>query len=209
MSFTLGELRRWMDAAGIQAGLRRADGSGEVSSAEALRCRAAVTDSRKVEDGFLFCAVKGDSGHGSDFLPSALAAGAVAALVEGHAPAVEGFSAPVLEVEDARAALAAAARGWLDQHGPRVIGITGSNGKTTTKDFLGAALGGELPASVARLCAFMHHPRFSSELEWSVLTNPSSVRVKIPSSESVSHAYEPSSATVATAVYYSGRFGQS
>jgi UDP-N-acetylmuramoyl-tripeptide--D-alanyl-D-alanine ligase len=55
----------------------------------------------------------------------------------------------VIEVEDARRALAVAARGWLDQHGPRVIGITGSNGKTTTKDFLGAALGGELSVSVS------------------------------------------------------------
>jgi UDP-N-acetylmuramoyl-tripeptide--D-alanyl-D-alanine ligase len=46
-------------------------------------------------------------------------------------------------------ALAAAARGWLAHRGPRVIGITGSNGKTTTKDFLGAALGGELSVSVS------------------------------------------------------------
>jgi UDP-N-acetylmuramoyl-tripeptide--D-alanyl-D-alanine ligase len=149
MSFRLGDLRRWLSEGDVVHRVRRADGSTEVQSIDELRCRSAVTDSRQVEDGFLFCAVQGDDLHGATFLPDALAAGAVAALVEGRADTVEGSAAPVIEVEDARRALAVAARGWLDQHGPRVIGITGSNGKTTTKDFLGAALGGELSVSVS------------------------------------------------------------
>jgi UDP-N-acetylmuramoyl-tripeptide--D-alanyl-D-alanine ligase len=149
MSFSLGELRTWIEQGGIDVRLRRADGSAAVEAIDDLRCRGAVTDSRQVEDGFLFCAVQGEAVHGVDFLRKALASGAVAALVEGQAPVLEGVSAPVLEVDQARKALAAAARGWLDHHGPRVIGITGSNGKTTTKDFLGAALGGEFPVSVS------------------------------------------------------------
>lgn len=149
MSFSVGDLRSWMERGGIEVRVIRADGSGAVDTVDELRCRGAVADSRQVEDGLLFCAVQGDAVHGSSFLGKALSSGAVAALVEGEAPEIEGFAAPFLVVDDARAALAAAARGWLDQHGPRVIGITGSNGKTTTKDFLGAALGGEFPVSVS------------------------------------------------------------
>ena len=149
MSFSLGELRGWIEQGGVEVRVRRADGSAEVSAAEDLRCRGAVTDSRQVEDGFLFCAVQGEAVHGVKFLGKALSSGAIAAMVEGSAPTLDGLSAPLLEVEDAREALAAAAKGWLDHHAPRVIGITGSNGKTTTKDFLGAALGGEFPVSVS------------------------------------------------------------
>lgn len=149
MSFSLGELRSWIEAGGIDVEVRRADGSEAGAAIDGLRCRGAVTDSREVEQGFLFCAVQGEEVHGVRFLEGALAGGAVAVLVEGEAPVVEGSPAPLFLVEDARTALAAAARGWLDHHGVRVIGITGSNGKTTTKDFLGAALGGEFPVSVS------------------------------------------------------------
>jgi UDP-N-acetylmuramoyl-tripeptide--D-alanyl-D-alanine ligase len=149
MSFTIGELQDWLQRGDVGFSLRRADGSAGSDSMRGLLCRAAVTDSRKVEGGFLFCAVQGDSTHGVQFLGAALSAGAVAVLVEGPAPVFGDFAVPFVEVEDARLALAAAARGWLEDHGPRVIGITGSNGKTTTKDFLGAALGGELPVSIS------------------------------------------------------------
>ncbi|RKZ07612.1 UDP-N-acetylmuramoyl-tripeptide--D-alanyl-D-alanine ligase, partial [bacterium] len=149
MGFTLAELRRWIQSAGLDVTARRADGSEAGAAVGALRCRAAVTDSRQVEDGFLFCAAQGDSAHGVDFLEQALTSGAVAALVEGDLPYVDNCATPLFAVTDARAALAAAARGWLDLHQPQVIGITGSNGKTTTKDFLGAALGGEFPVSVS------------------------------------------------------------
>lgn len=149
MSFTVGEFREWMRAHSIEVDLRRADGSEAGSAIDELRCRAAVTDSRRVEDGFLFCAVQGETVHGVQFLEGALASGAVAALVEGPVPVLESRSAPILGVQDARAALAAAARSWLAAHAPKIIAITGSNGKTTTKDFLGAALGGELAVSVS------------------------------------------------------------
>ena len=149
MSFTVAELQTWIRNGGVACELRRADGSEPSPGLLDLSCRAAATDSRAVEDGFLFCAVKGETVHGVQFLRRAFDSGAVAAMVEGEAPALEGYAAPVLTVPDARAALAAAARGWLERRRPRVIGITGSNGKTTTKDFLGAALGGELSVSVS------------------------------------------------------------
>lgn len=148
MSFTIAELQSWLRDGGVDFELRRADGSSATPGVDALSCRSATADSRQVEDGFLFCAVKGEVVHGVQFLRQALEAGATAALVEGDAPRIEGAAAPVILVEDARTALSVAARGWLGRHRARVIGITGSNGKTTTKDFLGAALGGELSISV-------------------------------------------------------------
>ncbi len=149
MSFSIREFTNWLQRGDVEFRLRRADGTAGGDSMGELLCRAAVTDSRKVEDGFLFCAAQGESTHGARFLDAALSAGAAAVLVEGPAPSFQGFAIPFVEVEDARLALAVAARGWLDDHSPRVIAITGSNGKTTTKDFLGAALGGELSVSIS------------------------------------------------------------
>lgn len=149
MSFSLHDLVDWMQDGEVEPVLRRADGTEPGASVRDLQCRAAVTDSRQVEEGFLFCAVQGVAVHGKEFIEGALRAGAAAILVEGEAPILHGRSVPVIEVPDARVALAAAARGWLGAHAPRVIGITGSNGKTTTKDFLGAALAGEVPVSVS------------------------------------------------------------
>jgi UDP-N-acetylmuramoyl-tripeptide--D-alanyl-D-alanine ligase len=75
-------------------------------------------DSRRIEEGDLFVAVNG----GSDFIPHALARGAAAALVPDHP----------------HAALAVIAGTVRDQSSARVVGITGSTGKTTTKDILAA-----------------------------------------------------------------------
>ena len=75
-------------------------------------------DSRRVEEGDLFVAVN----SGADFIPHALARGAAATLVPGHP----------------HAALAVIAGTVRDRSSARVVGITGSTGKTTTKDILAA-----------------------------------------------------------------------
>jgi UDP-N-acetylmuramoyl-tripeptide--D-alanyl-D-alanine ligase len=95
-----------------------------------------------VSAGDLFVGVQGEHMHGGRFVGPAVAAGAAGALVEGSFPAVEGARAPVFLVADGRGALAALAGGYLARFHPTVVGITGSNGKTTTKDMLRAALGG-------------------------------------------------------------------
>lgn len=92
-----------------------------------------VIDSRKVTPGCLFVALRGERQDGHDFVESALAAGAAAALVGTRVPA----SGAQLVVDDPRDALAALARSLITnaaQGGMVSIGITGSSGKTTTKD---------------------------------------------------------------------------
>ena len=116
-------------------------------------------DSRRISPGGLFVALPGEKVNGADYIPSAISAGAVAALTahEVDAPAVivppvqrqqtnamalaadhDGTGAAVL------AALGALARANTDRlvadHGLRVIGITGSAGKTSTKDLVAAVL---------------------------------------------------------------------
>lgn len=90
-----------------------------------------VSDSRTVRRGFLFAALPGMRRHGAEFIPEALSRGAAAVLVPRGSLAWRGPT--VLVAEDVRAALARiAARYWGDPSQKlRVIGITGTNGKTT------------------------------------------------------------------------------
>ncbi|MFL6219529.1 MAG: UDP-N-acetylmuramoyl-tripeptide--D-alanyl-D-alanine ligase [Actinomycetes bacterium] len=93
-------------------------------------------DSRKVEAGELFVALPGSRTDGSLFATAAAEAGAVATLAqEGTA-----FAGPRVEVADPLAALAALGTAVRDRSAATVVGITGSNGKTTTKDLLAAVL---------------------------------------------------------------------
>ncbi len=144
MSFTAYDIHEWLDAADQPHRLLRSDGAAWTSEGGLARRRltGAVIDSRLAEEGKLFVAVKGERHHGAEFLTLAFEHGATAALVENRLPAVEGGSQPVFLVEDGKAALAALASGWLREHHPTVVGITGSNGKTTTKDMARVALQG-------------------------------------------------------------------
>ena len=93
-----------------------------------------VIDSRRAGPGGLFAAVAGERADGHDFAPAAVAAGAVAVLATRPVP-VPSVLAPSVIVADVPAALAALARfvaGALP--GVAIAGITGSSGKTTTKD---------------------------------------------------------------------------
>jgi UDP-N-acetylmuramoyl-tripeptide--D-alanyl-D-alanine ligase len=104
------------------------------------------TDTRTLEPGELFVALRGEKFDGTEFVSAAADAGAGGAVVERRPKAVlENFE--LFEVEDALHALgvlAAARRTELDA---TVVAITGSSGKTTTRQFTAAALGGATYAS--------------------------------------------------------------
>jgi UDP-N-acetylmuramoyl-tripeptide--D-alanyl-D-alanine ligase len=91
-------------------------------------------DSREVEHGHLFVAMPGTVADGHDFVPKAFAAGATAALVS---KPVEGTHILVADVPQALTDLAIAARKRMTG---KVLGVTGSVGKTSTKEALFAAL---------------------------------------------------------------------
>jgi UDP-N-acetylmuramoyl-tripeptide--D-alanyl-D-alanine ligase len=116
---------------------------------------ATVIDSRRVEPGALFVALKGESADGHDYVAEAFSRGAVAAIVEQDVEAEAqfldvtalqvrdstGWSLPlVLKTADSLQALQQAAAFWRQRHDVRVIGITGSVGKTTTKELAAAVL---------------------------------------------------------------------
>jgi UDP-N-acetylmuramoyl-L-alanyl-D-glutamate--2,6-diaminopimelate ligase len=89
-------------------------------------------DSRQVKPGGVFCALKGGGRDGHDYLDAAIENGAVAIISELPNPAA--FSATWLQVGDARSAMALAAANFEGQPSLElpVIGVTGTNGKTTT-----------------------------------------------------------------------------
>jgi len=88
-------------------------------------------DSRHVKPGVVFFALRGVNADGTRFAPQAIAAGAIAVVAEAPAPA--GVTVPWLQVPNARAALAAAAAAFYGNPSEELalVGITGTNGKTT------------------------------------------------------------------------------
>ncbi|WP_323002788.1 UDP-N-acetylmuramoyl-tripeptide--D-alanyl-D-alanine ligase [Denitromonas sp.] len=104
------------------------------------RFNAVLTDSRALRAGCLFVALRGERFDGHDFLDAARQAGAVAAMVDrawadAH-PA--GGDLPWLVVGDTRDGLGALAAWWRTQFDIPLIGVTGSNGKTTVKEMCAA-----------------------------------------------------------------------
>ncbi|QMW67765.1 UDP-N-acetylmuramoyl-tripeptide--D-alanyl-D-alanine ligase [Mumia sp. ZJ1417] len=100
----------------------------------------ATLDSRRVESGGLFVAVRGEHVDGHDFAPAAYASGAAAVLGERR---VDG---PCVVVDDVEAALARLARDVRDRlDGCVVVGVTGSQGKTSVKDLLAQVLDASAP----------------------------------------------------------------
>lgn len=96
------------------------------------------TDTRTLAAGALFVAIAGENFDGHDFVCDAVAAGA-AGVVVSRAVAMEA-SVPVYRVPDTLAALGQLARYRRRRHAAQVVAITGSSGKTTTKEFLRGAL---------------------------------------------------------------------
>jgi UDP-N-acetylmuramoyl-L-alanyl-D-glutamate--2,6-diaminopimelate ligase len=125
--FSLADIRTALDSADLLVDVR-----GELPSA----AESITDDSRLVRPGTVFIAVRGSERDGHDFLEGARVAGAVVAIVEKPDRVPTGL--PALVVRDARRAAplaAAAAYRWPARH-LHLVGVTGTNGKTTTVNML-------------------------------------------------------------------------
>ena len=107
------------------------------------------TDTRELTGGCVFFALRGENFNGDQFAATALAAGAALAIVHrwtGDLPE----NTAVIEVDDTLLALQRLAIWWRKQLDIPVIAITGSNGKTSTKDFTAAVLSRKFNVSATR-----------------------------------------------------------
>lgn len=118
----------------------------EILSATSARCESpsrivtgVVLDSRRVERGNLFVALRGDTHDAHDYVEQAVERGAAAVIVDRDVPTLD---ADVYRVDDALGALGALAAAHRRRLDVEVVAITGSVGKTTTKELIAAALRG-------------------------------------------------------------------
>ncbi|MEY4363637.1 MAG: UDP-N-acetylmuramoyl-tripeptide--D-alanyl-D-alanine ligase [Pseudomonadota bacterium] len=124
MNLSLAQIAQWLPQA-------RAVGDAQV------RVQRVHTDTRSLQNGDLFVALRGERFDAHDFLPQAQASGAVAALAEqGLAKA----NLSGLEVGDTRQALGQLAQAWRAQFDLPLIAVTGSNGKTTVTQMIASIL---------------------------------------------------------------------
>jgi UDP-N-acetylmuramoyl-tripeptide--D-alanyl-D-alanine ligase len=132
VAFCVGDAVRWTKGTLV-------DGDGAVTLS------GVSIDSRTVERGEIFLAIAGPTHDGHEFLENALDRGAAALIIE-RGRALPGAPAvPVISVEDTTRALGTLASGHRSEfHGP-VVAITGSNGKTTTKEMCAAILSASAP----------------------------------------------------------------
>jgi UDP-N-acetylmuramoyl-tripeptide--D-alanyl-D-alanine ligase len=133
---------------GLPAGRLAAAAGGELAAGDHARPgpNRAVIDSRAIEPGDLFVGLPGTTADGGVFAPAALEAGAWGVLVgrDHREPALAAVGhlpdAAVIVVDDPLPALQRLATAWRRDLGAKVAGITGSTGKTSTKDILTALL---------------------------------------------------------------------
>jgi UDP-N-acetylmuramoyl-tripeptide--D-alanyl-D-alanine ligase len=137
---------------------------GELAAGDPERAgpARAVIDSRELEPGDLFVGLAGAGAHGGEFAVAALDAGAWGVLTgrEHAAAAVEAANdsvghsacsgAAVIAVDDPLIGLHALARAWRRELGAKVFAVTGSTGKTSTKDILAALLRPQLTTHASR-----------------------------------------------------------
>lgn len=100
------------------------------------RCTSVSIDTRSITPGALFAALRGPNHDGHDHVPEAFAKGAAAAVVDHEIPG----AGPQHVTSDVLAWLQQTARQQRERWGGRIVGITGSAGKTTTKDACAAVL---------------------------------------------------------------------
>jgi len=101
-----------------------------------------TTDSRNLRRGSLFIALKGEKFDGHKFIEAAIANGAIAAVANQRQ---EPSNLPCLSVPDTLTAYQALGQWWRTQQAAKIVAVTGSVGKTTTKELIAAALGMQGP----------------------------------------------------------------
>jgi UDP-N-acetylmuramoyl-tripeptide--D-alanyl-D-alanine ligase len=110
---------------------------GQLVGDGAVRVQRVHTDTRTLQPGDLFVALKGDRFDANDFIAEAHSKGAVAAIAHrGRLPA----GMPGIEVDDGKLALGALANAWRRQYTLPLIAVTGSNGKTTVTQMIASIL---------------------------------------------------------------------
>lgn len=113
-----------------------------VSGLGEMRIEGISTDTRTLQQGEVYLALKGDRFDGHDYLGQAAEAGAAGCIVDSGATGAEGAAGMAcIRVEDTLQALQSLARSYRESLNIRVVGITGSNGKTSTKEMVAAVLG--------------------------------------------------------------------
>jgi UDP-N-acetylmuramoyl-tripeptide--D-alanyl-D-alanine ligase len=134
--------------------LRASDGRLIVGEAKAPGPARGTIDTRETGPGDLFVGLRGERVDGGAHAPDALAAGAWGVLVapehEDRAQAAAPDGATVIVADDPLASLQGLARAWRRELGCKVVGVTGSTGKTSTKDILAALLAPHLATHANR-----------------------------------------------------------
>ncbi|MDO5501947.1 MAG: UDP-N-acetylmuramoyl-L-alanyl-D-glutamate--2,6-diaminopimelate ligase [Actinomycetia bacterium] len=153
--------------------------SGDLVGSAEVAIHGVTLDSRAVRPGDLYAALPGSNHHGGSFVGGAVDAGAQAVLTDpagAELIAAAGISIPQVLVADPRAVLGAVAARVYGTHDPglRLIGITGTNGKTTIAYLLAAAL--EALGDTVGLIGTVE-TRIGSERVRSVRTTPESPEV--------------------------------
>lgn len=111
----------------------------DISSFSDITIEGVCIDSRKIKQGNLFIPLKGENVDGHKYVADSIRKGAAAALWQMDVPNPPA-DLPILMVDDCLAALQELAREYRKQLPVKVVGITGSNGKTTTKDITASLL---------------------------------------------------------------------
>ena len=107
-----------------------------------IRAHRVCKDSRSIRAGDLYVAIRGDRFDGNNYIQEAAARGAVGALCDAESPSRLPAEFGVLSTPDSLTGLTLLAASWRSLLGLRSIVVTGSSGKTSTKDFTAAVLRG-------------------------------------------------------------------